>query len=148
VSNATGVILVVAALLTIGLVMVASAGVQLDRPVLALRFWETRFGRQAIFSVLGFLAMLVVGQGMHRYFTWRTGTLWQPALAGYVLTIMCLAAALVPGIGTARKGAQRWLQIGPAELGLSFQPSELAKVTMVVLLAALLSGRQDKSRSF
>ena len=40
---------------------------------------------------------------------------------------------LVPGIGERRNGALRWLPIGPASLGLGFQPSELGKLAVVVL---------------
>jgi cell division protein FtsW len=41
-------------------------------------------------------------------------------------------AVLVPGIGEVRNGAQRWMKLGPLE----FQPSELAKLSMVVLFSA------------
>ncbi len=147
-SNATGLAVVSACLLTVGLVAVASAGANLDRSVASWRFWESAFGRQAVFSITSFLALLAVSQGSHRLFKWRPGCLCQPALLLYGMTIFSLVAALIPGIGIARKGARRWLQIGPDSFGISFQPSELAKVVLIIMLAALLARRWQNIRSF
>ncbi len=147
-SSATGIMLVAAALLTIGLVMVASAGARLDHSILRLRFWETSFGRQALFSALGFVALVITSHGIHRWFRWRPGSWFQPAALFFAATAICLVVALLPGIGVARKGAQRWIQVGPSDLGLVFQPSELAKLALVVLLAALLAHAGRRVRSF
>ena len=50
---------------------------------------------------------------------------------------------LVPGIGLDRGGARRWLNLG----GFSLQPSELAKVSVVLFLARTLSrGRENLRR--
>lgn len=51
----------------------------------------------------------------------------------FVGTIVILLAVLV--VGTESKGAKRWLGIGP----ISFQPSELAKITMIVFISFKLS---------
>src|SRR5262249_52200201 len=59
------------------------------------------------------------------------------ALAGLVLV-------LVPGIGVVRGGARRWLHFGP----LSIQPSEAAKVALVLYLARSLTRKGDKMRDF
>ena len=50
----------------------------------------------------------------------------------YLLTVSSLIA--VHFIGTSALGAQRWLSIG----GLNIQPSEIAKITAIIVLAALL----------
>lgn len=147
-STATGMVIVVAALMTLGMVMVASAGARVDRPIVGWRFWQSAFGRQAVFTILGFVVLLIVSHGGHRLFAWRSGRWWQPSALLYALTTGCLVAALLPGVGTARKGARRWLSVGPAEWGLSFQPSELAKLGLVVLLAAYLAGHWRQVRSF
>ena len=61
-----GVILVAAALMTIGLVAVASASASLEAPILQTEFWKTPVGRQAIFAVLGFgVILLAVRIGRH-----------------------------------------------------------------------------------
>jgi cell division protein FtsW len=46
----------------------------------------------------------------------------------------------VPGIGSKVYGASRWIQLGP----FSFQPSEMAKLAMIIYLAAWLESRGTK----
>jgi cell division protein FtsW len=50
---------------------------------------------------------------------------------------------LVPGIGIAANGSRRWLGAGP----LQFQPSELAKLALVLYAALLIAGRPARVRS-
>jgi cell division protein FtsW len=53
-----------------------------------------------------------------------------------------LVAVLIPGIGVERGGAQRWLLLGP----LTFQPSEFAKLALVLYLAAAMARKGDRIR--
>ncbi|MEW4527789.1 putative peptidoglycan glycosyltransferase FtsW [Maioricimonas sp. JC845] len=55
----------------------------------------------------------------------------------FLLSIGLLVAVVTPGIGTEVNGARRWLRYG----GISLQPSELAKITLTLLLARLLGSR-------
>lgn len=55
-------------------------------------------------------------------------------------TVVLLALVLVPGIGTRVNGAQRWLRYGP----VSLQPSELAKITLVLYLCRLIEQRRHQ----
>lgn len=57
-------------------------------------------------------------------------------------TILLLLAVLIPGLGSKVNGSQRWLRLGY----LSFQPSELAKVTLPLFLCWLLEQKRDSSR--
>ncbi len=59
-----------------------------------------------------------------------------PAL---VLATVVMMAVLVPGIGVAVYGARRWIDLGP----LQVQPSELAKVAMLLWGADLLARKQQ-----
>ncbi len=139
--TATGIIVAAAALMSVGLVAVASASASLDGPILRADFWKTTFGRQAVFVLAGFAALLVltrVGAGFAR---WRSGPWGQPSLWFLAIAVAALVLVLIPGIGAERHGARRWLRFGPAEYGLGFQPSELAKIVLMVFLAAYLSGR-------
>ena len=54
----------------------------------------------------------------------------------YLASILLLLLVLIPGIGVARMGARRWIDFGPA----SFQPSESAKLAVLVMTAATLTG--------
>lgn len=53
----------------------------------------------------------------------------------YVASMILLLAVLVPGIGSERYGARRWIDFGP----VSFQPSELAKLATLLTCASILA---------
>ncbi len=56
----------------------------------------------------------------------------------YGINIVMLIAVMV--LGSSAKGAQRWIYIGP----FNFQPSEFAKIALIITLAAVLQQRQVK----
>ena len=67
--------------------------------------------------------------------------------AAYPLLLAALVGlllVLVPGIGVARGGARRWLHLGP----LALQPSEFAKFALVLYLAASLTKKGERLRTF
>jgi cell division protein FtsW len=66
--------------------------------------------------------------------------------AGALLTVavLLLAAVLLPGIGVKVGGARRWLGLGP----MRFQPSELAKLALVLWLAHWYSKQQRRLDRF
>lgn len=146
-STATAIVIVTAVLMMIGVVMIASATASLDQSLLSVALWKSTFGRQLLFAGLGFVAILVFARIGARPFVWRSGSRWQPAVLPFVLASACLIAVLIPGVGTKRFGALRWLTIGPAEYGATFQPSELAKVALVLFLSAFLAHRREQVRS-
>jgi len=133
------IVFVCAALMTLGVVMVYSASVSVQGAELELRnWWETPL-RQCVFALAGFGAMLVGAWWDYRALAWRRPSDgWR---AGIVvgLALLCLAAMITPGVGTARLGAQRSLQVFSGSLPLGFQPAELAKLALVIWLAAVLS---------
>ncbi|MDP3766626.1 MAG: FtsW/RodA/SpoVE family cell cycle protein, partial [Dehalococcoidia bacterium] len=59
--------------------------------------------------------------------------------------ILALMAVLVPGIGIERNGAQRWISLGPLP---PVQPSEFAKLALVIYVSAWLAGKGTYIRSF
>jgi len=59
-----------------------------------------------------------------------------------VLSCVCLVAVRMPGIGVTVNGARRWLGAGP----LTFQPSELAKLSLVLYGAMMLARRPGVPR--
>jgi cell division protein FtsW len=63
--------------------------------------------------------------------------------AGYLLVLVVmglLVAVLIPGLGTAAGGSSRWLALGP----LSFQPSEVAKLALILFAADVFSRKEEK----
>jgi cell division protein FtsW len=58
---------------------------------------------------------------------------------------MLMVLVLVPGPGIRVNGARRWLNLGP--LG-SFQPSELAKLTLAIFMARWVDKRKERLQSF
>ncbi|MFN2389231.1 MAG: putative lipid II flippase FtsW [Actinomycetota bacterium] len=60
------------------------------------------------------------------------------ALAG---TLLMLVAVLVPAVGVTVGGSSRWLALGP----LSFQPSELAKLALVLFGAEVFSRKDERT---
>ncbi|MGM0500607.1 MAG: FtsW/RodA/SpoVE family cell cycle protein, partial [Bacillota bacterium] len=67
------------------------------------------------------------------------------ALAPYLLLIslVTLILVLIPGVGRMAGGSRRWLPLGP----ISFQPSELAKFTIVIYLAAYIDRNKEKIKN-
>jgi cell division protein FtsW len=87
------------------------------------------------------LVYLIVGLGL-AYVAYRIDYRKLKAMAPYVLVvcILGLLAVLVPHVGFVVNGARRWIGAG----FISLQPSEFAKLGLVVYLAAALSTRGDK----
>jgi cell division protein FtsW len=57
----------------------------------------------------------------------------------FLLNFLFLILVLVPQLGIASKGAQRWINI----FGFTFQPSEIMKISFVLYLAAWLASKES-----
>ena len=126
---------VVVLLLSTGVVMVYSA----SAIVAAERFQDpTLFLRKQLFwALLGSLLMLgVLRLDYRRLEGWG----WPVLIAAGVLLVL----VLVPPLAQPINGTRRWLRLGPA----SFQPAELAKLALVVFLAAWLTRHRDRLDDF
>ncbi|MBE3577712.1 MAG: putative lipid II flippase FtsW [Limnochordales bacterium] len=121
------------ALLVIGLLMVFSAS-----SVQALYETNDAFyyaKRQFLGAALGLVAMAVLSRIDYRRLRWL-------AWPGLLVTVALLVAVLFVGREVA--GARRWIPLGPINL----QPSELAKLGLILFLAAWLDRRRDMITSF
>lgn len=93
--------------------------------------------RQFIWAALGLLAMIFTMN--IDYHIWRK--LAKPII---LITIVLLILVLIPGMGKVVNGARRWLGSG----SIYIQPSEIAKLSMVLFTAYYLSSYQNKIQSF
>jgi len=114
------------ALVSFGIVMVYSASFPVGTERMGDPYHFLK--KQAIAAGLG-IGLLVLGARMnYRY--------WQPlALPLLIASIVLLILVFVPGVRQQIGGAYRWLKI----YGFSFQPSELAKLALVIYLARSLT---------
>src|SRR5882762_1749312 len=87
--------------------------------------------RQIIWDVVGGIALLLAMRVSYR--RWRS-----LSLVIMILVIGLLILVLLPGFGFRSYGATRWIKIGPF---LQLQPSELAKLAIVLYLADWLARR-------
>lgn len=118
-------------LILLGLVMVFSASTVYGLNQNGYRFLAQQIG----WAVFGFGLMLLCARiDYHR--------LARLSLAGVLLSIALLVA--VRALGTVSGGARLGIEVGP----LYFQPTELAKFTMVIFAAYALSRKGDKLKSF
>ncbi|MCH7578854.1 MAG: putative lipid II flippase FtsW [Chloroflexi bacterium] len=123
-------------LVAVGLLIVYSASFALG--LLAFNDANYFVIRQAIWAVIG-LALLL---GLMRVdYRWLRSI--SPLLM--LIAIVSLVAVLVPGLGVERGGAQRWIAIGPLPAA---QPSEFAKLALIIYVAAWLSAKDTVVRSF
>lgn len=126
-------LMLVVMLLGIGLIMVLSASyasAYYDSKVSSPYFY---FIRQLIFGVAGVAVLYFVSKLNYQHFRWMSVF---ALLAAFVLL------ALVLIIGEERNEATRWINLGP----ITFQPSEVAKLAVILFFAARLSKRNTQKK--
>jgi cell division protein FtsW len=125
----------VTVLIVVGLIMVLSAS-----SVESLREYGSSwaiFERQVLWVALGAAALVLAARIDYRRWQ-RFGT---PLL---IVCLVLLLAVLVPSIGVSSGGSSRWLGMG----SLRMQPSELAKLGVVIFGADLLTRRAGRMRNW
>jgi cell division protein FtsW len=121
----------VVVLVSIGVVMVYSASAivaaeRFDDPYAFLK-------KQLVWAALGGAGLwLALRMDYRKLERWAVPLL---VLAGLLLVLV-----LVPPLGQSINGTRRWIRIA----GLSFQPAELAKMALVVFLAAFIARRPEQ----
>jgi cell division protein FtsW len=115
----------------VGLVMILSAS-----SVAALADYGTSwyfFQRQAMWATAGLVAFLIAARVDYR--TWR-----RLAPLALVVAVGLLFVVLFPNVGKHVDGSRRWLEFGPIQV----QPSEIAKIALLLCGAEVLARRQDR----
>ena len=119
------------ALIVFGSVMVFSASTAYS----SIRFDDPYYfaRKQLLWVTLGLAAMLLTSRiPLERFYRLATPL--------YIATLVLLL--LVPIIGTEAGGAKRWIAIG----SFTFQPSELAKTALILMLAHYFTKHHDRVR--
>lgn len=120
-------LIVVFALLAFGLMMVMSASSESARNASYTGGDAYYFiKRQLIWAVLSVAAMFFCSR-----FDYHKLTKW----SGAIIILAFILLIMVPVAGTEVNGGQRWLRLGPVQ----FQPSEIAKIALIIYLASSLS---------
>ncbi len=128
-------IFVVITLLTIGLIMILSASSIRAYNLYGDSFYL--FRQQLISTLIGIGAM---------FFFMTVDYHFYKKMAPLILaiSIILLIIVLIPGVGILVGGSRRWLPLGPIRI----QPSEIAKLGMVIYTARFLSGSRERLSSF
>lgn len=132
-------LMLVVMLATIGVIMVFSAS--FATAVNEERRATYYFERQAIFAVMGLVAMYIISRINYQHFRMMS-------LLVLGISFLLLLLVLVPGVHTNRTdGVRRWIRsIGPIP---SFQPSEVVKLGVVLFFSARMSKRgSEKKRQY
>ena len=122
-------------LLAVGLMTLYSASSAQSEYDTGYRITTRYLQKQAVCAAIGLAAMYVFSRIPVRFW-------FRMAWLLYGVSILLLLSVLV--IGQEVNGARRWINIG----GLQFQPSEIAKFTMILLFARLTRGFGNSAREF
>lgn len=122
-------VITVILLLAIGLIMVLSASSPsaLSESGNSYKY----FSRQLIFAVLGVIFMVAISKIDYRFYQKFYKHAWW-------ISLILLALVLI--VGKEVNGAKRWIYVTET---LSFQPSELVKILMIIFYAGLLTKNRD-----
>lgn len=129
-SSAQAIFYLTAILCIIGTVNIFSASF-----VVAGKEWQDSYfylKRQGFSLLVGWVLLLMAARFDYRQYRWTT-------LVFVMFTLVTIV--MVPLVGIEANGAKRWLKIG-----ISFQPSEFAKLAVVMLCSTYLGRYVDKSR--
>lgn len=124
-------LLMVVALTSFGVVMIYSA----SSVMAAKNYQDGAFflKRQGVFALIGFtIAAVTMRIDYH---------IWQKlAVPLLFVSLILLVLVLIPGIGGKVKGASRWIKLP----GFNLQPSEFAKIAMIMYMAYSIDKKQDR----
>ncbi len=124
-----GLILIAICLLTLGVVMVNSAGLSVASEN-RITLEAVLTGRPTMLALMA-IAALFAGWVVPVDWMYRTRGLASPVPWIAIVSVTLLVAVHVPQLGKEVYGATRWINLGP----LSFQPSEVAKWGVLIILA-------------
>jgi len=122
-------------LMAIGILMVYSASAIYAQDIYKDSYYFLK--KEVLFMGAGLLLMFAIKSvNYHVYYK-----MTYPLLA---VTVLLLMVTFIPGIGHRAGGAQRWIGIA----GFTVQPSELAKLAVIVFMAYTMAKKKEKMKNF
>jgi len=131
----TSIVVIIFTLICIGIMMIySSSGVYAMQELGDSLYFLKRHIFFLIFGfIVTFFVMAIDYRDLRKYA--------KPLL---LISAVLLVAVLIPGIGKESYGARRWFKFGT----FYFQPSEVAKLAILIYVADFLARKQDRIRSF
>lgn len=123
-------------LLVLGVIMVASTGSCVPGQE-KLEWYKTFLGKQCMFALLGLGIALFISRLKYQNFRRFVLALW-------IICVILLICCYLPGIGKTINGESRWIGFGP----ITFQPSELAKIVLMLALADWYTTHREIAGTF
>ena len=127
--------IVVLILLGMGITMVLSASSPMSLSTTSSSY--TYVSKQAIAAVLGIIVMLIISKIDYKILSRFYKIIW-------IISIVGLAAVMIPGIGVTVKGATRWIKF---PVFGTIQPSEITKLGLIIFFAAYLTIHRNELKN-
>ncbi len=127
--------IVVLILLGMGITMVLSASSPMSLSTTSSSY--TYVSKQAIAAVLGIIVMLIISKIDYKILSKFYKIIW-------IISIVGLAAVMIPGIGVTVKGATRWIKF---PVFGTIQPSEITKLGLIIFFAAYLTIHRNELKN-
>jgi cell division protein FtsW len=135
-------------LMALGTVFVFSASANIGQQLNLHQFYNYHQLRQVIFFPLAIIIMYCLSYIDYHRLSLKISWLKSPVSYLLVLSIALLIFVLFPQFGTEVNRARRWLRIPAGQISISFQPSELAKWSLVLFLAAFCDKFSDSLKLY
>ncbi len=141
------ILLCVLSLLCLGVVMVQSAGMNVGEGASQASLASILLSRSVLYAALAMGALLIATRiPLDRIMKARG--IGSPAPWLMIIMLVGCALVYVPGVGHEVNGARRWIAIPLGSTTLTFQPSELAKWGVILVVAWLGAHKASQMRSF
>ncbi|HBG77349.1 MAG TPA: stage V sporulation protein E [Phycisphaerales bacterium] len=128
-------------LMAVGVVFVFSASARIDIEYDFTKFHTYPEFRQMLFVLISIVILFGMSLVNYRVFSLGKGNLsnWLlcPTVWLVMLSVALLVLVLIPGIGMEINYARRWLRLPLGPVQMNFQPSELAKWSMILFISAV-----------
>lgn len=139
-------------LMALGVVFVFSASARIDVEYDLLKFYTYPEFRQVVFFLASILILFGLALINYRVLAFRSsnwkGWILNPSAWLIFVSIVLLVMVLIPGLGTEINYARRWLRIPLGPVTINFQPSELAKWSLVLFIPAVSVMLGERIKNF